>query len=169
METEKRAIEAERRSRELEEKVNHLLTNLEERDQSLSLLSQLYTDQLKKVSQAEALAEAEAKARSNLEALLKRSISDDSLKKEGSTESLKIRKRRDSDQKPDAPEPDAKPQRRKSYVRKTKSKAEDPKLVISPNLAPFFPFFLSSSTSSRLLVFFFLPRNISMNLKRSLG
>ena len=154
METEKRAIEAERRSRELEEKVNHLLTNLEDRDQSLSLLSQLYTDQLKKVAQAEAHAEAEAKARSNMEALLKRSISDDSLKKEGSTESLKIRKRRDSDQKPDAPEPDAKPQRRKSYVRKTKSKAEDPKLVTQPNMAAsLFSFFLSLHLALFFLLF----------------
>jgi len=138
VDTERRAIEAERRSRELEERVNHLLSNLEERDQSLSLLSQLYTDQLKKVVQAEAHAEAEAKARSNMEALLKQSLSDDSLKKEGSTESLKIKKRRDSsDQKPGTPEPDTKPQRRKSYVRKTKSKAEDPKLV---NPQPFFFF-----------------------------
>jgi hypothetical protein len=107
--------------------------NLEERDQSLSLLSQLYNDQIRKVAEAEAFAASETKARIELEGALKRSQSDDALRRESSSESLsRGRKKRDPEPKAVEAEPQpegAKVQRRKSYVRKTRSKAEDPKLV----------------------------------------
>jgi len=129
-ETERRATEGESLARDLQEKVNHLLTNLEERDQSLSLLTGLYNEQLKKAAEAQAYLDAEDKARATIDSILKKAEQGeqtpklDATKRSISSETLKApKKHRDPEQK------EAKTQRRKSYVRKTKSRAEEPKLV----------------------------------------
>jgi len=149
-ETDRRAIEAEHRARESEEQVKQLLILLEERDQSIALLSNLYNDQLKKAAEAiEQATIAEGKANALL--LLTQPPAPDAgtvlvnspslidfqkeMAEDQANKKKKKKKKKNNNNSKPKEEEEVGRQRRKSYVpRKPKHKPLAPTLSQLPEL-----------------------------------